>query len=116
MSENQENPEIVICYPRIRGYILKVYELKQMLSTRFQATIRTEEHGESCLALILDGKEIYAETTDGKVRINHRQCIQAVRELNITERQNDALSSETRQEADNDPEHRQWLNSVCSGE
>lgn len=116
MSENQKYPEIVICYPRIRGYILKVYELKQMLSTRFHATINTEEHAKRCLALVLDGKEIYVEATDEKVRINHRQCIQAVRELNITERQIDASPSETGQEADNDPEHRQWLNNVCSGE
>lgn len=116
MADNQEKTKILIRYPRIRGYILKSYELQQLLTTCFEAAIELQEHAEHRLDLVLDETTIHSETASEHARINHRKCVEAVRKNNIAEHRRPASPSEPEQKIDDDPDHRQWLNSVCSGE
>ena len=116
MSENQEKSAILIRYPQIRGYILEAHELQQLIATRFDVTIELEEHTEYQLALILDGKQIYAETANEQAQINHMEYIEVIRRHHITKRENPVSSFESEQDIDEDPDHCQWINNVCSGE
>lgn len=116
MFGTQGKTTIVIRYPQIRGSILKAYELQQMIGARFQATVELEAHTDNRLALILDEKTLYSQTVDEDVRIDHRKCFEALRRQQIVEHEPPVASPDPDRNEDDDPDHRQWLNTVCSGE
>jgi len=116
MPKIQKRNEMLIRYPGIRGYTLKAHELKEIIAARYEADVFLEEHPEYRLTLILDGEEIYAEKANELAEINHSACIEAIRRNHTAEREQPLSSSQSEPETEDDPDHREWLNCVCSGE
>ena len=114
MTRTHEQVEITIGYPPLKGCILKAYNLQQLLDTSFGAIVELEEQVDEQLNVFLNGALIYSQPIDKNLHIDTEGIIRAVCGCNIALKQRPELEAE--EEADNDPEHRRWLNSVCSGE
>lgn len=120
MTEKQKDPTVLIRYPQIKGYILKVYELQRLIADRFDIAVLLEDHEERHLEIILDRERIYKETADERAEVDTLQCLEAIRKSGVTEREQEENEQGDRPEeqldTDDDPDHRRWLNNVCSGE
>ena len=114
MTRTHEQVEITIGYPPLKGCILKAYNLQQLLGSSFGAIVELEEHVAEQLSVFLKGALIYSQPIDENLHIDTEGIIRAVCGCNIALKKRP--EQETEGEADDDPEHRRWLNSVCSGE
>lgn len=114
MMEKQEQVKIVVAYPPLKGFILKAYNLQHLLATSFSAAVELEERIGEQLSMSLNGAAIYSHPVDKNLQIDTEGIIKAICACNIALKK--APKIEVEDEPDDDPEHRQWLNSVCSGE
>ena len=99
---------------QLKGCILKAYNLQQLLGASFGAAVELEERIGEQLSVSLNGAPIYSQSIDENLHIDTEGIIKAVCECNIALQETPELAAEG--ETDDDPEHRRWLNSVCSGE
>ncbi|MGI9536100.1 MAG: hypothetical protein ACR2PB_03455 [Desulfocapsaceae bacterium] len=114
MKKKHAQVEIAVIYPPLKGCILKAYKLQQLLGASFGAVVELEERIGEQLSVSLNGAPIYAQSIDENLRIDTEKIIKAVCECNVALQETAELEAED--EFDNDPEHRRWLNSVCSGD
>ena len=115
MCNKQEELVITIFYPRRPGFILKAHNLQQEIATHFGLSAEVEEQVEECFKVLLNSTVIYQNITEDISHIEHNKIISSIGEY----KQPLATRSVTEppQPDDNDdPDHRQWMNSVCSGE
>lgn len=113
MTEKHRQVKIAVVYPPLKGCILKAYNLQQLLGASFNAAVELEERNGEQLSVSLNGAPIYSQPIDENLQLDTEGIIKAVCECNIALKKE---LEEAEDEADDDPEHRQWLNSVCSGE
>ena len=114
---DEEKKKLLIRYPRRRGFILEAHMLQQLIKDTFNLSVEVEEHGEQSLSLLLEGESIYSKYFADSSGIAHDKIVRAVSEYEQPLTKIDEAASEVSdQSGDEDPDHRQWLNSVCSGE
>lgn len=114
---DEKKKKLLIRYPERRGFIFEAHKLQQQISAVFNLSVEIEEHSEESLSLILEGAPIYSEDIADSTGIAHRKILRVVSEheqplTNIGK----AAPEISDQSGDDDPDHRQWLNSVCSGD
>ena len=114
MREESALIQITVVYPPLKGCILKAYNLQQLLGASFGAAVELEERIGEQLSVSLNGAPIYSQSIDENLHIDTEGIIKTVCECNIALQETPELAAEG--ETDDDPEHRRWLNSVCSGE
>lgn len=114
MTEEHAQIQITVVYPPLKGCILKAYNLQQLLGASFGAAVELEERIGKQLSVSLNGAPIYSQSIAENLHIDTEAIIKAVCECNIALKETPELAAEG--ETDDDPEHRRWLNSVCSGE
>ena len=114
MCNKQEEFVITIIYPRRPGFILKAYNLQQEIATHFGLSTEIEEQVEECFKVVLNSTVIYQNPTEVISHIDHNKIISSIGEQKQPLTRSD---KEPPQPDDNDdPDHRQWMNSLCSGE
>ncbi len=114
MTEEHAQVKLSVAYPPLKGCILKAYNLQQLLGASFEAAVELEERIGEQLSVSLNGVPIYLQSIDENLHIDTEGIIKAVCGCNIALKKVPELLAED--ETDDDPEHRRWLNSVCSGE
>ena len=115
-SVKEEKTTLLIRYPRRRGFILEAHKLQQQITAVFNLSAVVEEHAETSFALILDEATIFSEDISASAGIDHSVILEVVGAYLKPGAKISAAASENTDEDDNDPDHRRWLNSVCSGE
>lgn len=114
MPANHDEFDLGILYPRQPGIILKTYHLQQKLEALFGITATLEEHTDTSFLVLVNRKTVYSNMTASNFVFDHEEIVRA-----ISKYKTPALSapeSDCEQVEPNDPEHQQWMNSVCSGE
>ena len=114
---DEQKKKLLICYPGRRGFIFEAHKLQQQISAAFNLAVEIEEHAEECLSLLLEGTLIYSEDSADSAAIAHAEILRAVskHEQPLTT-SGEAAAEISAPSANEDPDHRRWLNSVCSGE
>ena len=108
---------LVIRYPVKRGFILEAHTLQQLVGEYFDLSVSAEELAGDCFSLELSGETIYAEAIAESSQIPHHQLLELISTyLDPLKKIPAATSKPVALDGDQDPEHRRWLNSVCSGE
>lgn len=81
----------------------------------FGLSVVSEEAADDCFTVMLDRITLYEKTLEAASEIDHREIISAVAGYKepLALR---PLESTTPKLPDDSEEHRQWMNSVCSGE
>ena len=114
---DEEPKKLLIRYPGRRGFIFEAHKLQQQISAVFNLSVEIEEHAEKSLALLLEGAPIYSEDSADNAGIVHSEILRAVsKHEQPLNRTGEAASEISAPSGDDDPDHRQWLNSVCSGD
>lgn len=114
MCEKREKIKITIIYPRRPGFIMEAHKLQRQLASQFGLSVLLEERLDECFTVVLNGTTIYTNLTEDESYIDHKKIISSVCGY-----KNPLVKSleETPQPDDNDDQdHLQWMNSVCSGE
>lgn len=110
----EQKAQLIIRYPGRKGFILETHTLQQRIMALFDLSVRVEEHADRTLDLILNDATIYSDSASEPSAIDHDRLFRAVSEYQKPLKQNAEVTRNSDDEGD--PEHRQWLNSVCSGE
>lgn len=112
-----EQVHLVIRYPQKRGFILEAHKLQQLVGEYFDLSVSAQEQGDASFTLSLAGETIYSESVPDCSRIHHYKLLEVIsNHIDPLTRIPTEASETFDQDSDQDPEHRRWLNSVCSGE
>lgn len=106
--------EVLIRYPGLKGYILKACNLQNLLTSNFDVSIELEEQIDDRLTLVLNKETIYTEPVKKHSQIDLDAIIAEV-SVYLSPLEKPVVSAGGGKE-ENDPEHKAWMNSVCSGE
>jgi hypothetical protein len=113
----EEQSTLTIYYPRRQGCILEAHTLQQKIRANFDLSVAIEEHEAQSFALVLDGAAIFSDDISDCTGIDHATLLGLIsaHEKPLA-KIGDSASEDSEESNDNDPDHRRWLNSVCSGE
>ena len=113
----KELSTLTIYYPRQRGCILKAHTLQRKITANFDLSVDSEEHEKRSFTLVLDGAAIFSDDISDCTGIDHATLLGHIsaHEKPLA-KIGDSASEDSEESNDNDPDHRRWLNSVCSGE
>lgn len=114
MCKKQTTTEITIFYPQRPGFIMEAHNLRQKFVSRFGLTVSLEEGGDDCFTVVLNGTNIYSQSMEGNVHIDHQKIFNVIGKFRKPLPLKPEISSESNN--DPDPDHLRWLNSACSGE
>ena len=113
----EEHPTLIIYYPRRRGCFLEAHTLQQKIRVNFDLSVDVEEHEKQNFTLVLDGAAIFSDDDSDCTGIDHATILRVIsaheRPLG---RIGESASEDSEESNISDPDHRQWLNSVCSGD
>jgi hypothetical protein len=114
--EEKKN-KLLIRYPQRRGFILEAHKLQQQIRAHFNVSVEVEEHAEGSLSLLLEGAPIYSKYFADCARIPYDKILLAVSEYaQPLPKIGEAVGETDNESGVDDPDHRHWLNSVCSGD
>lgn len=117
MPERQIKPAITIFYPGRPGYVLEAYKLQQRLSAQFGVLAVMLEGSDDLFKVVVNKDIIYAESIDltkDTSQISRTQILDSVSKYTkpfIT-----GVTIPPEKDDSEDPDHIEWMNSVCSGE
>ena len=113
----EEQSTLTIYYPRRRGCILEAHTLQQRIRAIFNLSVAIEEHEKQSFALVLDGTAIFSDDFSDCTGIDHVTILGVIstHEKPLVKIGENA-SGDPEESNNSDPDHRRWLNSVCSGE
>ena len=96
---------------------MEAHTLQKKIRANFDLSVAVEEHEKQGFTLILDGAAIYSEDISDCAVIDHAAILGVLSAHEKPLGKIGEIAAEDSEESDdNDPDHRQWLNSVCSGE
>lgn len=96
---------------------MAAHTLQQKIRANFDLSVAIEEHEKQSFSLILDGAAIYSEDISDCAEIDHAAILGVISaHEKPLGKIGEKASEDSEQSNDDDPDHRQWLNSVCSGE
>ena len=110
----EQKAQLIIRYPGRKGFILETHTLQQQIMALFDLSVRVEEHAGRNLDLILNDATIYSDSAPEPSEIDYDRLFRAVSEYQKPLKKRAEVIRNSDDEED--PEDRQWLNSVCSGE
>jgi len=93
---------------------MEAYNLQQELSSQFGLSILLEERIDDCFSVVLNGTTLYKKETVNDSHIDHQKIISSVGRYTRPLVKNPEVQPAP--DDNNDPDHLQWMNSVCSGE
>lgn len=96
---------------------MEAHTLQQKIKANFDLYVAIEEHEKQSFSLILDGAGIYSEDIYDCALIDHAAILGVISaHEKPLGKIGEGASEDSGESNDNDPDHHQWLNSVCSGE
>ena len=113
----KELSKLTIYYPRQRGCILAAHALCRKITANFALSVDSEEHEKQSFTLVLDGAAIFSGDISDCTVTDHAKILGLIGAHAKPQGTISEGAPEVSEESnDSDPDHRQWMNSVCSGD
>ena len=113
----KELSTLTIYYPRQRGCILEAHTLQRKITANFDLSVDSEEHEKQSFTLVLDGTAIFSEDISDCTVTDHAKILEMISaHAKPLGKIGQDASEDSDESNDSDPDHRRWMNSVCSGD